>query len=98
MRYSLIGRGRQQHVAGRQPLIVHAPAAVDAEIVADDDDLCARRAAWKTAFESPGEIDPIETQDHVGLAQYVLRIRSERGRAGRSRVQRMISRKGSAEL
>ena len=98
VRHRLLGRGRQHHVAGRQALIVHAPAAMDAEVVAHHDHLGGRHAVRERALAGAGEVDPVEAEDHVGGAQGLLGLRAERGRSGRPGMQRMIGRERGAEL
>ena len=77
IRHNFLRRGRQQNVAGRQGLIVHVPAAVDAEVVAHHDHLGAWDAVRKTDLEGAGGIDPVEAEDHIGFAQGFLGIGSE---------------------
>ena len=73
------GSAAMMQVDRRQPLMVHAPAVVQLVIERDVDDL-GRAARRRTRSCSvPGEVDPVEAEDHVGRRD---RRRAVRRRAG----------------
>ena len=65
----------QQEVHRRQSLVVHAPAAVQVRIGRDLYDLGADGLGAPDLLQDAGEIDPVEREHHVGLAQELGRVR-----------------------
>ena len=90
-----VGISREQDIDRRQRLIIHVPAAMQRVV-----ERCVnrrRRAIAAGSGERAPEIDPVEAQDYVGLRDDVGGLARQQ-HAGRSAMQRMIGRKGGADL
>ena len=85
----------EEDVDRRQALIVHAPAIVQLMIDRDLDHLGAESAA---ILERAGGIEPVEAEDHVGVADRLDRGCVERHHARRADMQRVIGREGGGDL
>ena len=92
IRHRLVGRGRQHHVARRQALVIHAPAVVDEVIEGDLDDPRGRSIVAEERAQGTGEVDPVEAENEIGLAQRGGRLFDRRDGAGRAGMERMIGR------
>ena len=64
-----VGRDREVDVGGRQALIVHAPAVVELVVERGEDDLGLYLVIAIGRLERAAEIDPVEAEDRIGLAQ-----------------------------
>ncbi len=92
-----VGRREDREIGWRHRLIVHAPAVVHVLIERALDDLPARQLATAGLAQRAAEVDPVEAQDHVGVAD---RLRRAAGHVEtrRERMQRMLRRKAGARL
>src|SRR5579862_7532154 len=79
----------------RQRLIIHAPTVVQVVIDTHLNDL-RRRAA--NMLEGSGDVDPVEAEDDIGIADRLGGLRDRRDEARRAGMQRMIGGEGGARL
>ena len=90
-----IGLRRDEQVDRRQALVVHAPAVVQVLVERHLDHGRRRRRAAR--LERAAEIDPVETEDHVGVLHGGDHVVGREG--GReAEMQRMVGRERRADL
>ena len=92
-----IRRREDREIGRRQRLVVHVPAVVHVLIDRALDDLGARQRAAAGLQQRAAEVDPVEAQDHVRVADEPRRIAGH-VEARRKRMQRMARRKRRAGL
>ena len=68
-----VGGGRHQHVDRRQRLVFHVGAGMQVLVERRADDLGRDLAGLLRLPQRAAEIDPVERQDDVGLAQQFAR-------------------------
>ena len=90
-RHCVFRIGREHQIDRREPLVVHAPAIVDLVVDRDTDDLRVRPRRFR-GLQRPGEIDPVEAEDNVGLRERCQSLGIGGQHRGRAEMQRMIGR------
>ena len=95
--YQPVGAGEQQGVRGRQRLVIHAPPFVRVRVHRALKDLRRRKCSGAGLSQRSTQIDPVETQDHVGFADHRACFGAD-VQARRKRMQRMFGRKTGGGL
>ncbi len=89
-----IGIGGEKKIDGRQSLMVHAPAVVDAVIERDLNDF--RCGGGADGPQRAGKVDPVQAQNDVGVADGRDAVGRDIARC--AGVERMIGRETRADL
>jgi hypothetical protein len=96
-RHRVFRIGGEQQVDRREALMVHAPAIVDLVVDRDADHLGVRGRSLR-GFQGAGEIDPVEAEDEIGLAERREAFSIRRQHRRRAEMLRVIGREARADL
>src|SRR5262249_18596706 len=88
----------KEYVDRREPLIVHAPAVVQMVIDRYLNNARRRHTGAKCRFQNSGKIQPVETQNNVGLTYRIGGLCSDPYNAGRPDMKLMVGGACSSDL